>query len=213
MSINVWRSMAATAPATGVILDIGAYIGEFALAARAVNKASEIYAFEPNPDSLNLLKPVCKKNKIGVVDKAISNKNEKVLFQCNSRISAITKDASNGNTIQAQAITLDSWVKKNHKIPYLIKIDVEDASGKTLQGAKNTLNKHRPIIICEVLTNDVGEMIAEVLPASYSRYLINENNGLEAKKEIKRYDWRYTNWLFLTRDKKHLIEDFLINKK
>lgn len=46
----------------------------------------------------------------------------------------------------------------------------------------------------------------EVLP-NYYYYYINENDGLESKTVVKRYDWRYKNWLFIPKEKKHLFQE------
>jgi predicted RNA methylase len=55
-SLFIWRTLAAQV-VDGVILDIGAYHGEFSLAARAVNDQAALFAFEPNPNSLAVLRP------------------------------------------------------------------------------------------------------------------------------------------------------------
>ena len=205
ISLNIWRLIAAKVPAEFSILDIGAFHGEFAVIARKVNKFSKIYAFEPNPDSLKLLNPICQENQIEVIENALFNENKKVYFKCKSRLSSITGDDFDNDTIEIYTITLDSWIEENHRQPYLMKIDVEDAVAAVLLGSQTTLYKYRPVMICEILRDDVGLAVTKLIPKNYIYYLINENSGLEAKQDIKRYDWRYKNWLFMPEEKNYLI--------
>ena len=58
MSITIWKDLAKLASAESAVLDIGAYRGEFSVAARAVNPTTRIFAFEPNPASLVELKSI-----------------------------------------------------------------------------------------------------------------------------------------------------------
>jgi len=46
----------------------------------------------------------------------------------------------------------------------LIKIDGEDSAGEVLDGAKTLMKCHRPIVICEVLRDDVGAKVKKALP-------------------------------------------------
>ena len=211
MSLRVWQSLAAAVPKNTVVLDIGAFHGEFAVAARNVNESCEIYAFEPNPDSLEVLRPVAQNKRFKIVETAVSDKNETVYFYCNRQISSIVRENSNENSIEVQARTLDCWMQATRRSPSLMKIDVEDAA-KVLRGASKLLAEHRPLIICEILNHQIGAAAKTVLPHDYSFYYINENKGLELKTEVRRADWRYKNWLFLPQEKTFLLNQKLISK-
>jgi FkbM family methyltransferase len=212
MSLRIWRLLAAAVPKNTVVLDIGAFHGEFAVAARNVNESCEIYAFEPNPDSLEVLRPVAQNKRFKIVETAVSDKNETVHFYCNRQISSIVRENSSENSIEVQARTLDSWMQAMRRSPFLMKIDVEDAAAEVLRGASKLLAEHRPLIICEILNDQIGAAAKTVLPHDYSFYYINENKGLELKTEVRRADWRYKNWLFLPQEKTFLLNRKLISK-
>jgi FkbM family methyltransferase len=211
ISLRIWELLAASIAGDFSILDIGAFHGEFALVARRVNKASAIIAFEPNPESLKILRVNCLNDQITIVDKAVSDEDGEVSFHCDSQISSITttnfeRPTSLDDTIKVDAITLDSWTNANSRMPRLIKVDVEDAADQVLRGAKFLLKEHRPAIICEILSDQIGGAAMESLKRDYQYFLINENWGLEKKTIVKRYDWRYKNWLFVPTDDDSSLE-------
>lgn len=209
MSLRIWRSVAGKVPPESVILDVGAFEGEFALEARNENESPEIYAFEPNPDSFQRLLRACENKNISLVQKALFDQIKTVYFECNSQVSAITNSGSERDKIPVEAITLDSWIGENRKSPAAIKIDVEDAVGAVLRGSRKTLKQHRPIVLCEILDADAGEEAIKVLPSEYKHFLINENKGLESNLRMGRYDWRYKNWLLVPIEKEMLIKEFI----
>ena len=217
MSLLIWKLLSSQVRSNFSILDIGAFHGEFAILARQVNRSSSIIAFEPNPESLEILRLNCQSDQIMIVEKAISDEDGEVHFHCDSQISSITsanfvRSTNSGDTIKIDAITLDSWVKAGSEMPCLIKIYVEDAADKVLRGAKFVLREHKPILICEILDYRIGKNVMESLRNDYGVFLINENWGLERKIAVKRYDWRYKNWLFVPNVDTSSLE-FLKSKK
>jgi FkbM family methyltransferase len=196
MSITIWKDLAKLAGAESAVLDIGAYRGEFSVAARAVNPTTRIFAFEPNPASLVELKSIAELHGVKVVTKAVSDLSGTSSFQCDEQRSSLSS-ASSGDIVEVQTVSLDDWVKTERANPFLIKVDVEDAAAKVINGAYSTLRTSRPIILCEVLSEKVGSAIENQLPNEYCAFLINENRGLERKTRITRYDWRFKNWLFI----------------
>lgn len=211
-SIEVWKLLSLQVSKEFSILDIGAFHGEYALAARSVNKLSRIYAFEPNPLSLAVLQQVCKDRNIKVVRNAVSSENKIVSFQCNSQISSITSKEPNSNTVKVYSITLDLWSKSNNEFPKLIKIDVEAFADQVVEGALFILKTYKPVFICEILNNQIGESIKSVIMDEYNFFCINENLGLEMKTSIERYDWRYKNWLFIPKENNLILSYLQANK-
>ena len=63
-----------------VILDIGAYVGEFSIKARLKNPNVSIHAIEPNRNTIKQLKENINGLKIKVSGVAISDKCQNVLF-------------------------------------------------------------------------------------------------------------------------------------
>lgn len=212
MSLALWQSIAQLTPPDSSILDVGAFHGEYSIAARKVNQLCSVYAFEPNPTSLEVLRPTCRDVGVILVENAIADENKSFYFYCDEQISKLVSDRSGANVINITAYTLDTWSQANNNVPFLLKIDVEDAAGRILQGSQTVLTKHRPIVLCEVLTDQIGSTAMNALPPDYDLYYINEDSGLEPKTVVGRYDWRYKNWLFVPAEKRHLLRaEFFFN--
>lgn len=54
-----------------------------------------------------------------------------------------------GKAIEIDLTTIDKYVEKTGVVPNFIKVDVEGAEEFVLQGAKETIQKYRPILIIE----------------------------------------------------------------
>lgn len=198
-STRLWQGLAISLPRGRAILDIGAFHGEFALAARKVNATATIYAFEPNPYSATLLREVLASREVEVVEKAVSDRCGTVRFCCaaaQSRIEPANENPSS-ETHEVTSVTLDLWVESNGVEPALIKIDVECAETAVLQGGRKLIERCRPAILCEVLTDAAGESVMSVLPARYHFWHIDENYGVTRQDQITRRKWRNKNWLLL----------------
>jgi FkbM family methyltransferase len=208
-SLKLWRTLAALTPEGRSILDVGAYHGEFSVAARGENRSSPIYAFEPNPESLPVLRTESEKHNFVVIDKALSDKSSVLHFRCDSQRSSLSEENA-GESIEVEAVSLDDWVSEQRVSPFLIKIDVEDGAAAVLAGSTRIMNELQPLILCEILSDEIGSRAAEILPEFYSYYHVNENHGLESKTVIRRLDWRYKNWFFVPREQVDLIPQNLI---
>ncbi|MCZ2076541.1 MAG: FkbM family methyltransferase [Bryobacterales bacterium] len=150
-SLAIWRRLARSVDPGTVILDIGAFYGEFSLAAREENYAAEIFAFEPNPLNLDGLRSACESGRIEVVAAAVAEKDGFVRFVCDSAQSHIADD--DGRTASepqdarefcAPAVAIDTWATERSVIPSLVKIDVEGAESAVLRGAKRIFVRLQP---------------------------------------------------------------------
>ncbi len=130
-----------------IFLDIGAESGYYTCLA-AKNGAKKVMAFEPNPNSFNLLKKNIERNNlknVEIFNKAVSDKNEKAIFYPNGVYSSlyyrdIFKD---GESMVVECVTLDDFLKDN-KIDF-IKMDIEGAEPKALRGMKKLLQKNKDV--------------------------------------------------------------------
>lgn len=141
-----------------VVFDIGANTGVFSeiFAKFADNK---LYLFEPVPEIYAYCASKFVKNRnVKVENLALSNKNAKDTLwvdNVNFGWNTLEKDkiTSGMRTIKVQSITFDEYVRK-HSIKKidLIKIDVEGAEYKVIEGMKKTLKslKNKPLIFCEI---------------------------------------------------------------
>jgi len=141
-----------------IVIDVGANIGYYTLIfAKLVGKTGKVIAFEPESKNFELLKKNVTINELTNVvleQKVVSDKNERTkLFLANSGIVGhhINPTKNNENFIEVDSITLDDYLRENnltHKINFL-KIDVEGAEIKVLNGAKTILQNHNLKIFTE----------------------------------------------------------------
>jgi len=74
ISLAIWRELAVHVPDGIAILDIGAFHGEFSLAARDANRMVKVFAFEPNPLNLEVLQSTCFSRNIDIVPEAVARR-------------------------------------------------------------------------------------------------------------------------------------------
>jgi len=204
-SLRLWRAFAKRVTPPRAILDIGAFHGEFAIAAREVNPEAPIFAFEPNPDSLSYLNTACAGKGISIVPNAVSDQDGTVSFLCSTAQSRILKNdapTTTEQTVQVQCLSLSAWVSDQRVSPALIKIDIEGAEPAVLKAARGMVEDCQPVILCEVLTNEAGDLLRKALPAGYSYWQIEENGGVQENDRIARYKWRNKNWLFVPNNRR-----------
>ena len=146
-----------------IFLDIGSNIGSFSLRlARKLNERkvnnSKIIAFEPNNKITNLFRmnqtinPDISWN-IELYQLAVSNNTGFSNFTYNSTNSGggrITDDQDiEGDLVEL--VTLDEFLgaEASSRVTFM-KIDVEGNEPRVLEGAKNLIEKYRPVIYLEV---------------------------------------------------------------
>ena len=133
-----------------IVLDIGANIGYYTLIfAKMVGPSGKVYAFEPDPKNFLLLKKNVKINNydnVVLINKAISDKAEKIklYFSNNNKAShTIYGSEKDTNFVAIDSIKLDDYFKMNEQDISFVKIDVEGAEYKVLQGMKKLLEKSK----------------------------------------------------------------------
>lgn len=122
--------------ASGVVVDIGAFIGAFSI--KTASYAKEVIAIEPHPEIFEMLKSNCADiPNIKLINKAISSTTGTVrLYLARSAYgNSITNETK--RYIEVEAITLDSLLDKPVDF---IKIDCEGAELDILKGAIRTLS-------------------------------------------------------------------------
>jgi FkbM family methyltransferase len=195
---------AALAARSDVVLDVGANIGVYAMAAAVLNPEAEVVAFEPLPDVYERL-----------LANALLNGLEHVIC-----VNAAVSDGAGAATLFAPAgrVATTASQEVSHRLrhpnerahepgPYachivptvdlddfvelaqlarvdLVKIDVEQAELTVLQGMTRIVAADRPHIICELfpeswIQRDVGAEIEALLaPHDYFFYLLTDQ-GLQ----------------------------------
>lgn len=115
----------------------------------------KIYAFEPLYEQFKCEandEIITKSGKVEIIQKALFNESAEVSFVTSSTWSKIDKDQQKdtyGNT-NIQAVSIDEFVReKNIEKVDFIKMDIEGSELPALEGAKNTIQLHRPqLAIC-----------------------------------------------------------------
>jgi FkbM family methyltransferase len=139
-----------------VCLDIGANVGVYSLF--MANIAATVHSFEPLPRNYTILKKnVMLNNLTNIVIHTYGLSNEEKLdyFYVNKDVNygagsfdAGHQDVSNSSEIKLQLKVGDNELSGFEKIDF-IKMDIEGFEYQAIQGLRETLEKHRPILIME----------------------------------------------------------------
>jgi FkbM family methyltransferase len=148
-----------------VVYDIGAHVGFYTLlASKLVGDRGRVYAFEPLPRNIFYLKKHISLNKlknVEIIEAAVSDKEgEENFLEADSATSRL----DNSGSFKVKTVSLDNLVK-NKKIlpPNVIKIDVEGAELKVLLGAKELIEKYKPIIFIALDNPDTKEKVIQMI--------------------------------------------------
>jgi FkbM family methyltransferase len=148
-----------------VFYDIGAHVGFYTiLASKLVGDRGRVYAFEPLPRNIFYLKKHISLNKlknVEIIEAAVSDKEgEENFLEVDSATSRLDPHGS----FKVKTVSLDNLVK-NKKIlpPNVMKIDVEGAELKVLLGAKDIIEKYRPIIFVALDNANTKEKVAQII--------------------------------------------------
>jgi FkbM family methyltransferase len=139
-----------TVRAGHVVWDIGANVGFFTLlAARLAGPAGRVIAIEPLPRNLDLLRRHLALNAVVnavVLAQAVADAPGTALFATGASPSMGRLDAKHG--LAVEVTTIDTLVESGvAPAPNVIKMDIEGAESRALAGARQTLLRHRPIIL------------------------------------------------------------------
>lgn len=143
------------------VIDIGANVGQFAVASAKLFPDSLVYSFEPGPKIVPLLKKnVISLSNVRVFPYALGEKRGLIDFHMNqySPSSSLLRlaqshrtafpDAKEQEIVQVEMITLDEIASDLElRPPVLMKIDVQGYEMNTLAGAKETLKKVDFVIV------------------------------------------------------------------
>ena len=165
------------------VLDIGAYLGTHSLAfSQLVGGRGEVLSFEPQDNIFKLLKKTVSFNRlynIKLFRLAVYNKNGNITFSNTdtgkASISHIRSRLSNATKKKVKTITIDSLKLKKCD---LIKIDVEKCEWVVLEGAYNTIIKHRPIIFIEIFKTHKNLRLLRQFSTKYN-YIYKNAGGAD----------------------------------
>ena len=137
----------ASTPRGGVILDVGANVGAYALLfAQWVGDGGRVYAFEPDPLALQGLRTHIGLNGLGnrvtPVEFAVTDRSGRgrlAVFDSPgiSRLCGNSPEAGDG--VDAVVTSIDDFCTERNIVPDIIKLDVEGAEVDALRGARRTI--------------------------------------------------------------------------
>jgi FkbM family methyltransferase len=185
-SMKIWCRLARTA--TGV-LDIGANVGVYALAAAALRNDVKIFAFEPNPHAytrLRINKEINRFDNIFEHAAAAGDKNAHVHFAWFKK--RIPQIASGGGVARGEPETHEQTVVRMTELDGtgladligprgLVKVDVEGGEMATFNGMKEIIAR-KPDIFLETFDRKACDVINGLLiPLGYRTFIVREKAG------------------------------------
>ncbi len=195
-SIKVWEELAMI---SSTIIDIGANTGIFTLVAKSVNPNANVIAFEPITRIYEkLLKNIhINKYDAAAFDIGISNfDGEQEIYdfpdiknpysasldlQLSNEISSRSEHDLKKTLIPTKK--LDSFINEiqiKELTNTLIKIDVEQHEPFVLDGMKKMMQDLKPIILIEILNNEIGDVVNKFMRNyNYNYFKIIEGKGIK----------------------------------
>lgn len=137
-----------------VFFDVGANIGLISLFVKKFFPEVEVHAFEPGDATYACFSETILKNKlqkIHINKKGLSNTEGTAKFFIDPKSnggSSLVREQF-GKAVEIDLTTIDKYVERTGIVPDFIKVDVEGAEEFVLQGARETIKTHKPILIVE----------------------------------------------------------------
>jgi FkbM family methyltransferase len=138
-------------------VDVGANVGIYSLhASRRIGKEGKVYAFEPTPETFEILNTNIQLNRLNHIHTfmlALSDKNgslELVMGDRPASNSVATQSDKTSESTTIEAVTLDHFCSTHavKKIDF-VKVDIEGGEHDFFVGAKEILQRDKPIILFE----------------------------------------------------------------
>lgn len=191
-----------------VVLDIGAYVGFYALLAAHANPEGRVFAFEPHPDAyarlvwnvkLNGLENIqCVAAAAGATSGIAELYGVPGWLPTSSSTSLeFMRPHGELRRMPVRMITLDAFVRDHQIVRVdLLKIDTESTEAAVLRGMVETIRRDRPTIVCEVLAgqSDEGALEALLAPLGYRYYLLTAGGPERQTRIVGHPEW--LNYLF-----------------
>jgi FkbM family methyltransferase len=145
------------------IIDIGANVGFYTVGGAKLLSKGRVLAVEPAPAAFARLQENVLKNKVehrvllfnGLISSRTGYENLQTItgreeYSSIGSMSHPSIGSSAYQSVTVQAMKLDDLVIRHQLRPALLKIDVEGAEPQVFAGARDTLERYRPVVLCEV---------------------------------------------------------------
>lgn len=182
--LDCWHRLAADA---AVVLDVGANVGIFSLAALAANPAAVVHAFEPTPEVADALRRTAALNGLTglrIHETAVLRRTGRAALQrwrgedgTNGGMNFVTTDRARGGGQAVGAVSLDDFCRL-HGIDRvdLMKVDVQGNEHEVLAGAEGLLRAGR-----------LGTVLVELNWAAGT-----DSPAAEAVRILERHGYRFS---------------------
>ena len=170
-----------------VFYDIGANVGYYSIvSSMMVGNDGKVFAFEPNPRNLHLLKKHLSLNNcqnVGVISACVGDKMGLVHFDLSDDPS--TSHVDSKGKLRVRMVQIDTLVANDvMPPPDFMKIDVEGAEMLVLKGAQCTLNTFHPRILLSTHNAKVHKQCLEFLKVRGYKIFPCNNNDLVSASDI-----------------------------
>jgi FkbM family methyltransferase len=151
------------------VFDIGAHVGIFSLAAaQRVGTKGKVFAVEPAPEAIKILKRHIHVNgwdeRVEVIEAVMLDTVGEVPFYVHgvSMANSLARENADvlnpererfdapADVISVRCVTLDAFCEQRNVEPDVIKIDVEGAELAVLKGGRQTLTRGHAKVFCEI---------------------------------------------------------------
>lgn len=148
------------------VFDVGAHVGWYSLlSARLVGDSGKVLAFEANPRNYWYLDRHIRQNGVaGTVEAAhlgIADKRGNLYFQGGTGTG--TGRLAETGEVRVPAKSIDEIVAERNCTPTHIKIDVEGGEMAVLEGASETLSRHKPVLFLSTHGADIKAQCMDYL--------------------------------------------------
>lgn len=178
-------------PEKKVVVDIGSHVGISIL--HWAKHFDKVYGFEPMLDHFNCLKENTKNIKNLVLENCAISNEERIMKGAyrtmkNSGAFTLLPDTyQQPKSIRKHRTLFDIPSKKLDSFTFeridLLKIDVEGWEFEVLKGAKETIKKHKPVLLVEFTGGDWKKSFLKYDPTEYNKFI--KDLGY---KEVKKVD-------------------------
>jgi FkbM family methyltransferase len=139
------------------MFDVGANIGLYASLCSGLFDPANVIAFEPTPSTADVARKIARVNRLRteVVEIALGDAEGKASLylseKSDSSNSLVEGFKTSVGTIEVAVTTLDEYAERTRLVPDIVKIDAETFEPQILAGSRKVLQKHRPLLVVEVL--------------------------------------------------------------
>lgn len=159
-----------------IVYDIGAHMGYYTLiASRLVGPLGRVFAFEPHPYNLRILRRHLELNSLTncvIIPAAVSDQTGKAKFAFGTGTG--TGHLADLGEIEVKTVCIDDLMARGELLPpNVIKIDVEGAEIKVLKGALKTIQTYCPTIFLAAHNPSLLKCASELLlPLGYKCFTL-----------------------------------------